>query len=160
MMIPQDIALWLQRRFEILADDDFGLVLFADGPLDRIADYSAAKWQLAVDMLYRTIRSDLVTVHEFIGCSDEKSFFEAIRTVSPYGGDGLLWNGTLIYGSAKLDTLVRSFFPSGGQQWDELNRPFIEAVEQIFAENGVPWSDKPLLPITPNTANSQAPAPR
>ena len=26
---------------------------------------------------------------------------------------------------------------------------FIEALERIFAKNGVPWSDKPLLPIMP-----------
>ncbi len=26
----------------------------------------------------------------------------------------------------------------------------VEAVEQIFAENGVPWSEKPLLPIMPS----------
>jgi hypothetical protein len=39
-----------------------------------------------------------------------------------------------------------------------LNPAFIEAMEQILAENGVPWSDKPLLPIAP--AGAETPAPR
>jgi hypothetical protein len=36
--------------------------------------------------------------------------------------------------------------------------PFLEALEQIFAENGVPWWEKPLLPIVP--VNSKAVASR
>ena len=150
MIIPDDIALWIQRNFEVLASDDFSLAYFASGNMDRIPDYSAARWQLAVDTLYRLIRSGLLKVHQYIRCSDEDTFFEAIRTVSPYGGDGMLWNGTLVYGTPKLDELFRAFFTSDGSEWEDLNPRFIEALEQIFADNGVPWSDKPLLPIAPS----------
>lgn len=155
MTMPEDIALWLQRDLQTLAGDDYGLVLFAHGDLERIPGYSTARWQLAVDTTYRTIKCDLVTVHKFVECHDEKSFFEAIRRLSPYGGAGaVLWNGTLIYGTEKLDALVQSFFPDASDEGDKLKPGFIEAIEAIFAENRVPWSDGPLLPITPGDAES------
>ena len=105
-------------------------------------------------MIFRTIKCDLVTVHKFVGCHDEDSFFEAIRMLSPYGDtDGVLWNGTLIYGTEKLDTLIQSFFPNASDDGDKPNSAFIATIEAIFAENGVPWSDKPLLPIMPAGAS-------
>jgi len=33
------------------------------------------------------------------------------------------------------------------------------SLETIFAENGVAWSDKPLLPIMPSATNPETPAP-
>jgi hypothetical protein len=158
MVMPQDIALWLQRNLQTLAADDYGLVLFAHGIIAPVPGYSAARWQLAVDTIYRTIKCDLVAVHKFVECDDEESFFEAIRKLSPYGRPGaVLWNGTLIYGTKKLDALVHSFFPSDPDD-ESLNSAFIDAIAAIFAQNGVPWSDKPLLPIMPNAANSEASA--
>jgi hypothetical protein len=61
-----------------------------------------------------------------------------------------------ISGTDRLSKLVEAHFPPPDQRDDKLNPPFIEALEQIFAENGVPWSDKPLLPIMPNAAKSDA----
>jgi hypothetical protein len=156
MMMPKDTALWLQRALNTLENDDYGLVLFAHGNLESIPGYSSTRWQLAVDMIYRTIRCDLIAVHKFIQCHDDESFFEAIRTLSPYGrAGGVLWNGTLIYGTELLSDLIDTYFPQRGEREDKPKRAFIEALEQIFAENGVPWSDKPLLPITPATTPAE-----
>jgi hypothetical protein len=66
----------------------------------------------------------------------------------------------IVWGAPRLDKLIEAHFPSPDQHEDKLNPAFIEALEQIFAENGVPWSDKPLLPIMSNAANSEAPASR
>jgi hypothetical protein len=110
-------------------------------------------------MIYRTLTCDLIAVYEYIECSDRASFFEAIRSHSPDADAGaVLWNGTLIYGTEKLEALARSFFDPLSQGRDDLNPAFVEALEQIFAEKGVPWSDKPLLPIMPaGTAKAVAP---
>ena len=157
--MPEDIALWLQRALNTLDNDDYGLVPFAHGNLDSIPGYSSTRWQFAVDMIYRTLRCDLIAVHKFVQCCDEESFLEAIRSQSPYGSaGGVLWNGTLIYGTERLSRLIDAYFTSSGESNDTLNPAFIEALEQIFVENGVPWSDKPLLPITP--AGTEAPTPR
>ena len=112
MLAPKDTALWLQRALNTLKNDDYGLVLFAHGNLELIPGYSSARWQLAVDMIYRTIRCDLIAVHKFIQCHDNELFFEAIRTLSPYGrAGGVLWNGTLIYGTERLSDLINAYFP-------------------------------------------------
>jgi hypothetical protein len=94
---------------------------------------------LSVDVIYRALTCDLVAIREYIECHDESSFFEAIRSRSPYDGAGaLLWNGTLIYGTEKLEALARSFFSVFSQGRDDVNPAFIEALETIFADNGVP----------------------
>ena len=84
----------------------------------------------------------------------------AIRTLNPWGDGAGFWHATIIWGAPRLDKLIEAHFPAPDQHEDKLNPAFIEALEQIFAENGVPWSDKPLLPIIPKAANSEAPAPR
>ena len=114
-----------------------------------------------MDVIYRAVTCSLIAVYKYIECSNETSFFVAIRSRSPYDSAGaVVWNGTLIYGTEKLEALARPFFRVSSQGWDDVNPAFIEALEQIFAENGVPWSEKPLLPIMPNAANSEVPAPR
>ena len=69
---------------------------------------------------------------------------------------GFLWNGTQVSGTKRLSKLAEAHFPPPVQREDKLNPAFIEALEQIFAENGVPWSDRPLLPIMPTTASAPA----
>jgi hypothetical protein len=51
-----------------------------------------------------------------------------------------------------LRHLARSFFDPLSEGRDALNPTFVEALEQIFAENGVPWSEKPLLAVMPASA--------
>ena len=151
MTIPEDIAGWLQRHLTILCEEDLSIGHFASGNIDSVPDGTLSRWQLSVDVIYRALTCDLVAIHEYIECYDESSFFEAIRSRSPYDGAGaVVWNGTLIYGTKKLEALARSFFSVFSQGWDDVNPAFIEALEAIFAENGVPWSDKPLLPIMPS----------
>jgi hypothetical protein len=158
MTIPEDIASWLQRHLSMLCEEDLSIGHFASGKIDSVPDRTPIRWQLSVDMIYRALTCDLIAVHKYVECSDETSFFEAIRSRGPYDREGaVLWNGTLIYGTGKLEALARSFFSvlSAGQ--DDVNPAFIEALERLFAENKVPWSDKPLLPIMPVTAGAEPP---
>jgi hypothetical protein len=157
MTIPKDIAGWLQRHLTTLCKDDLSIGHFASGNIDSVPDGTRSRWQLSVDVIYRALICNLVVVHEYIECHDESSFFEAIRSRSPYDGAGaVLWNGTLIYGTKKLEALGGSFFSVLSQGWDGVNPAFIGALETIFAESGVPWSENPLLPIVP--VNSKAAA--
>ena len=157
MTIPEDIARWLQRHFSILCEDDLSIGHFASGNIETVPDGTLSRWQLSVDTIYRALTCDLIAVHRFIECTNETTFLEAIRTRSPYDGAGLvLWNGTLIYGTEKLESLARSFFSILSTARDDVNPDFMEALEKLFADNAVPWSDKPLLPVSP--AGAQAPA--
>ncbi len=163
MRIPNDIALWLQETLHEYDGERWGMVDFALGTLSSSPAYTVARWQLGVDVIYRTLTCGLIGVEPFLGRYDKTSFLHAIRTLSPYehaDAAVVLWNGTRIYGTERLRKLFDAHFsPSGGYD-GKLNLAFIEALEQNFAENGLPWSDKPLLPITPAAVNAEAPAPR
>jgi hypothetical protein len=150
MTIPDDTAGWLQGHLSILCEDDLSIGHFASGNIDSVPDGTLSRWQLSVDMIYRALTCELIAVYKFLECSDRVSFLEAIRSRSPYDGMGdVLWNGTLIYGTEKLEALARSYFDPLTQGRDDVNPAFIEALERIFAENGVPWSKTPLLPVMP-----------
>lgn len=150
MTIPDDTAGWLQRHLSILCEDDLSIAHFASGNIDSVPDRTLSRWQLSVDMIYRALTCELIAVYKFIECSDVVSFLAAIRSRSPYDGAAdVLWNGTLIYGTEKLETLARSFFDPLDRGRDGVNPAFIEALERTFAENGVSWSETPLLSVMP-----------
>ena len=158
MRIPKDVALWLQETLLEYDGWQWGLVSFAHGKVGSIPADSEAQWQFGADIIYRILPCNLIGVDVYMECHDRASLLSAIRTVSPFiGSGGLLWNGTQVSGTKRLSRLVEEHFPPPDQREDASNPVFIEALEQIFAENGVPWSDKPLLPIMPVT---QAAGPR
>ena len=171
MRIPVEIATWLQTVLLGYNGECWGMSDFVLGKLDSIPQHTAARWQLGVDTVYRAVTCDLVEVEGLAGFPDLASFFHAIRTLSPDDKSGAksskgkfvytgpdLWNASQICGTNRLLELISAHFPAGGEVWRALNSGFIEALEKIFAENGVAWSDKPVLPIIPNAANSEASA--
>jgi hypothetical protein len=148
MDIPNDIGLWLQKNLRTLAEDDSSCAYFVSGNLNTIPNYTSSRWQLAVDMIYRCVRSNLILIHNFADCDDEASFFVAIRALSPFRSEGgLLWNGTLLCGSDTLTTIVEKHFPPSQPFSPDINHAFGEELDEIFQRNGVPWSETPLLPI-------------
>jgi hypothetical protein len=157
--IPIDIALWLQETLLEYDGWQWRLASFALGEVASVPADSEAGWQSGVDMICRTLTCDLVGVDVYLERPDRASFQNAIRTVSPFvNSGGFLWNRTQVSGTEHLSKLIEAHFPPPDQRDDELNPAFIEAMEQILAENGVPWSDKPLLPTAP--AGAETPAPR
>jgi hypothetical protein len=158
MTIPIDTALWLQEQLLGLYHEDWGLVYVTCGNLASIPFNTPIRWQLGVDLIYRGLVCDLVKVKDYGATPDRASFLRAIRTLNPWGDGAGFWHATLIWDAPRLEKLIEAHFPPLGQRDDKLNPAFIEALGQIFAENGVPWSDKPLLPIMPNAASSEASA--
>jgi hypothetical protein len=159
MRIPKGVALWLQETLLEYDGWQWGLVSFAHGKIGSSPADSEAQWQFGADMIYRALTCDLINVDVYMECHDRESLLSAIRTVSPFiGSGGLLWNGTQVSGTKRLSKVVKEHFRSPDRREGELNPAFIEALEQIFADNGVPWSEEPLLPIMPKVADSQAPA--
>lgn len=156
MQMPQDTALWLQKHLLGLDHEDWGLVYMLYGNLASVPQDTPERWQVGVDMIYRALVSRLVAVNDLGATSDQASFLHAIRTLSPYNDGAGFWHATLIWGAPRLNKLIEAHFPPPDQRDRTLNLAFIEALEAIFAENGVPWSDKPLLPIMPNAANAEA----
>jgi hypothetical protein len=149
MTIPTDTAQWLQEQMLGLHNEDWGLVYMLYGNLASIPDDTPERWQLGVDLICRGLVCDLIKVKDYGATSDRASFLHAIRTLNPWGDGAGFWHATLVWGAPRLDKLIEAHFPLPDQRDDELKPAFIEALEQIFAENGVPWSDEPLLPVTP-----------
>jgi len=151
MRMPTDIALWLQKTLLGLDREDWGLGYMLDGDLAFAPPDTPERWQAGADMIYRGLVCGLIAVDDLGATSDQASFLHSIRTLDPCGisGEGY-WHATLIWGTERLNKLIDAHFPPGGERDDKLNPAFIEALEQMFAEKGVPWSDKTLLPILPS----------
>jgi len=148
MDIPDDIARWLQNNLRTLAEEESSCAYFLSGNVKTVPDYTSSRWQLAVDMIYRCVKSKLTLIYNFADCDDEASFFVAIRTLSPFRSEGgLLWNATLLYGSDMLTTIVEKHFPPSQPYSPDINLAFVEELDEIFRRNGVPWSKTPVLPI-------------
>lgn len=170
MLIPDETALWLQDLLLGYSGECWGMADFVLGKLDAVPQETEARWQLGVDTVYRTVSCDLVQVEGLAGFPDLESFFDAIRTLGPDDKSGArsstgefaytgpdLWNATQICGTKRLLELVNAHFPPVGEIRSTLNPDFIMALEKIFAENGVPWSEKPLRPIGPAGVAAAAP---
>lgn len=153
MQMPKEVGQWVQRTLLGLNKEDSGMIYFVLGNLDSPPLYTVARWQFGSDMVCRTVICGLVDVNDYGAFPDRQSFLKGVRTLNPHdsSGDGF-WHATLVWGTERLSQLVDSYFPPHSKHDQKLNDAFIEALEQIFAENGVPWSVKPLLPIEPNAA--------
>lgn len=157
MQTHNTVDFWMQQHLLVLTSDDMSLAYLTGGTIDDVPDYSPQRWQLAVDMIYRCVVSGLLelTYPKYRG--DRDAFFQAVRTLSPFGqssgipfdqSGGVLWNWEQLYGTDKLVALVDKYFPkTGGAYDDAVNPAFIQELHDVFAAAGVPWSDAPLLPI-------------
>lgn len=125
------------------------------GNLDSIPTGTVARWQLAVDTTYRLIQCDLIAVDDLSEAFDEQIFMQTIRTSSPYNDGAGYWHATLIWGTDRLSKLIDAHLSVDAPE-EKPTHPLIDTVVQLFAENGVPWSDRPLLPIEPASAEAAA----
>ncbi|RBP15901.1 hypothetical protein DFR50_107171 [Roseiarcus fermentans] len=149
MTISTDYASWLQAQMLGLYHEEWGLVYMLYGNLASVPNDTHERWQLGTDLIYRGLVCELVEVKDFGATTDRESFLHAIRSLDP-SGDGVgFWHATIVWGAPRLDKLIETHFQSPDEHDETLNPAFIAALEQIFAESGVPWSDSPLLPILP-----------
>jgi hypothetical protein len=135
--IPTDTALWLQEQLLGLYNEDWPLGYVLDGILASAPQDTPERWQLGVDLTYRGLVCDLVKVKDYGATPDRASFLHSIRTLNPWGDGAGFWHATLGWGAPRLEKLIEAHFAAPDRH-DTLNPAFIEALEQIFAENGVP----------------------
>jgi hypothetical protein len=150
MQIPSDLAIRLQSRLREYASDISTCAFFIQYPTSSSAFSSVTEWQTAVDAIYRCTKSGLISVWHFgLGCNNENSFLESIRTRDPFDpdDDGLVWNGLFLCGTDRLTDLIARHFANPDDHSSTVNNPFIDELARIFEDAGVPWSSEPLLPV-------------
>ncbi len=86
-----------------------------------------------------------------IDCHDLDSFLVSVRTLNPFDPKrgGGIWNGTFLRGTDELRALIDKYFPESEPYDPSLNPAFVRALEEMFKQHDVPWSDAPLFPIMP-----------
>ena len=62
----------------------WGLVSFAHGKIAFSPTDTEARWQLGVDVIYRTLTCELIGVNVYMECDEPASLLSAIRSVSPF----------------------------------------------------------------------------
>jgi hypothetical protein len=77
------------------------------------------------------------------------SLIEGLRRVSPFqrGDDKILWIATFLSGTDKLHQLIEKHGSLSGFDGNVVNTAFIQDVDRIFADAGLPWSSEPLVPV-------------
>ena len=147
MIIPIERALEVQVDLFSFADVGGSCGGMVKSVPDGKGSYLTSQWQIAVDNMYRYIKSDLIFVVNEGNCAKFGSLFEAVQRVSPFGPDDrMIWAGTILDPTEKLLKLIESYRDKD-IRLGVVNSEFIEEVERIFAKAGVPWSLAPLLPI-------------
>lgn len=128
--------------------------------------HSRAAQQLAIDMIYRCLKCDLIT---FVpgdwlqeqGFSSIESFVEELARVDQYKKfssdspgrkkhnlDMGIWLEPQICCTKKGEALIAEHFPSNiGLQKEDALANFNNEVSTIFLECGVPWDAGVLIPI-------------
>lgn len=166
MKMPQDLAKELQWRLSHYMPID------CPHPYDIFLDCGAEgrgsneQWQLAVDLIYRLLISDLVSLlpTSMLGVAGDELFFEktlhfcrVLAQIDPEGSElyeihspeyGLPWPGFDLCLTEKTRQLIRKhglFWEGAGDA--PLVEGFIEDIEATFSGCGVPWSDQPIIPI-------------
>jgi hypothetical protein len=140
-------AIWIQDVLGESLHDDIGAIEFVLGNRIPLSAGSNQRWQVAVDLLHRLLKCDLVRVSLLCVGQSRKNLLSTLQTHSPFtNAGGLEWNGPYFRGSARLRDLFMRF-PDADVRNGPADAGFVDALEAIFAENGVPWSDAPLLPV-------------
>ena len=86
---------------------------------------------------------------DFGATSDRASFLQAIRALDPCGDGAGFWHATLVCGTERLSKLIEVHFPLRSERDGKLNPDFIAALEQIFAESGVPGRTRLCCRLSP-----------
>ena len=156
-------------QFELLlfyTKDDFTLKTLFNGSKDDIEE-----WQIAVEFIYRCLKSKLLYDLDVDGFDDYAggyitSFEDIAKHIAKYTSDDEVLDKTIDFlnsqiwyhnfaGSQELGELAKECHLQGYEDyWEDDNDPrwlkFQSAIERIFAEHSVPWDfDHPLFPVQP-----------
>ena len=131
---------------------DFWRAEFAENPNNQDA---ISTWQNSVDSIYRCLDSGLIKVLNYDHYSNQDALINGLRKCNPfvYSGkvraDDYAWNGVFVCATDELAAIVERFFQNDDEYATSVNGGFIAAIQKAFEDAGVPWSDKPLMPIVP-----------
>lgn len=159
MKIDEDIAEYIQERLSFLTlDCDYATSFFGCLPKE-ISD--KARWQLAVDMIYRFLLSGLIVPgHERkraresglagnpVRLKEEyRQYVELLSKANPYasGSDDIAWYIWDLCSSELGNELLKKYKIDTYE--DVLCEQLIGEIEILFEAAGVPWKEEPIIPI-------------
>jgi hypothetical protein len=157
MQIPSDIALWLQNALRDLIRDDWScgrMCLWRNMHQNFPGNFRdpilISDWQTSVDSICRCFASGLIAMTKDSHYSNQSALLDDLQKYNPFDRrpPALSWYGTFIYGTDKLDVLVKQYFQDDDEYAATANHDFVNVIEKAFADAGLPWSGKPLLPIS------------
>ena len=157
----------LARIIDVLMLSEMPVIFFGiDGTgLDEYPPDSASSQQLSVDMIYRFIKCGLVRIIpedwlEDAGFRSIDDYFEKLASVdrniksSSIGGmsrqhelDMGVWlEPQLVCTELGQSVFQRCFAGKNVNDNDSLDK-FRKEIQDLFEENNVPWTSKPLIPL-------------
>lgn len=158
--MPTSVAKWLLFNLHTLKSDAMSPDFFPGGINDdSYPSSSAADQKLAVNMIYRCLKSGLIDIdppdwRELYGLYSIEEFAQELARVDQFGGhrmeeaghdqhldDMKIWLGPLLHCTDAGESLVNRYFPEELNLEDEPRvARFNEVICQIFEDHGVPWS--------------------
>lgn len=153
MKMSFDSAKQLQWFLNVLIDNELSATYLSGGnhPND---------WQFSVEAVYRLKLCDLVDFDFDVLTKSSESpnttydglddFCRHLTIVNPndWGADEIIWIDAQMHLTEKGRSLVNFYF-TRDNAWDEMiNKEFIESLEMIFEQYGVPWNENnPTFPV-------------
>jgi hypothetical protein len=151
MTIPTPFAARLQSWLHVFSYDCY----FADALTSGLCDGDErARWQTAIDTLYRFVRSGLLYSPHVAGenwetaSSEYMDYFGVLARSDPFTSDlqeGIQWCMIDFCSTDSLRELLGRHRIR--EHPEEPCDAFIQELEQLFEVSGVAWSESPLIPI-------------
>lgn len=164
MKMPQKLAESLQWRLAeyLPIDCMYPIDIFFD--IDQEIVSVEVRWQIAVDLIYRLLVAGLICLGGNTRSSGDPRFDEQILSfcndlakARPAGGEASIINASSGESWYRFDLCAtkknKELLQKHGLCWRKdvalpFNSNFIDEIEAIFEAGGVPWGDRPLIPIS------------
>lgn len=149
MKIPFSKVQYVQWKLQIMVfgPDDLSAGYFVyGGPLPK--KDAREDWQNTVEIIYRLLKSKLLFMVGVTDTEDIGWFYEDLKNNDPFDQyESGIWMDQLLYPSSECKALLKKY---GIDNYDApTSKAFWDEVEALFEAAGVPWTDKPLIPIRP-----------
>ncbi|MFC0821368.1 hypothetical protein [Moraxella marmotae] len=152
MKMSIESAQQLQWFLTVLINDELSATYLSGGDHPNT-------WQFSVEAVYRLKLCDLVDFDFDVLTKSDKSpdttydglddFCRHLAMVDPddWGADEIIWIDAQMHLTPKGRSLVEFYFKDFDSE-HEINIPFIEHLERIFAEYQAPWNEQnPSFPV-------------
>ena len=158
MKIPLNIAAWLQENLYLLTLSGYSADLFMCAMPGELNDDVKYRWQFAVDMIYRGIKSGLMDVWDGANKARGNIDFslDLVNQLAKFdpNSDQVCWFGPEIEATELCGALVKKFDIQSCAHGD-VCRSFIEEIEALFDRHGVSWSAAPLIELESGASRAE-----